>query len=39
MAIWDDALLWYARAVRAMQARPTTDPRAAIVEIGALHRA
>ena len=27
LAIWDDALLWYARAVKAMQARPTTDPR------------
>jgi tyrosinase len=25
LAVWDDTLLWYARAVRAMQARPATD--------------
>ncbi|MGA5411853.1 tyrosinase family protein [Streptomyces lavendulocolor] len=24
--IWDDQLLWYARAVRAMQGKPETDP-------------
>ena len=23
---WNDTMLWYARAVLAMQARPTTDP-------------